>query len=400
MNSPTTEHAGIAKVHAICAKMNAIWRATPSTDVGIDGQIEFLEPGSYVSTGQIVGVQIKSGSSYFSRPSHDSFLYYPNHYNREYWRRVRLPLILVLHDPDRDTTLYTRLKPQLQAEGPVKVPADAHFTAEARHDLLACARDDAHIQSFEAVLRALSKVTLSDAVGYQVNGCDFLLAMSARSAGLLDFSLPRFKVLLAYTVPPDYGLHFSPRTWDYALRCLFLLQHFGVAQTLTPALVEEWLGNQRVPDVICPLTRFGDHLLEHILQDPQSYMSLSIVTRERDGNAIAAAHDLSARSDAMSFAWSYLRRQQDLNGYQQLILESLYRSLATNWLIRKLFPGTSTRLPFDELLLRAQEDGAISEADADSLMRACVDDAKDFFGADVVDLVAALRSPSPPNGSE
>jgi hypothetical protein len=394
MTSPTIEHIGIAKVHAICARMDAIWRATASTDVGIDGQIEFLESQSYVSTGQIIGVQIKSGASYFLHQARGAILYYPSHYNREYWRRVKLPLILVLHDPERDLTIYTRIKPQLRDEGPIRVPVGAHLTEQSRDDLLACSREDTNIQSAETVLRTLKQVTLSEARGCEVSGCDFLLAMAARSAGLLDFSIARFELLLAYTMPPEYGLYFGPRTWDFALHCLLLLQHFGIAQSLAPPAINEWLGAHRIPDIICPLSRFGDHLLDHILREPASYLSSTIISRERNSDAVAAAYDLSVRTDATSFAWAYRKRQIGLDGYQQLILESLYRSLATNWLIQRLFPGTSLRLPFDDLLLRTEKDGMISEPDAERLMHLCIEDAKEFFGADIVELVATLRSKS------
>lgn len=52
--------------------MNLVWRETPSTDVGVDGQIEFVnERGE--ATGQIVAVQVKSGPSYLREGANNSW---------------------------------------------------------------------------------------------------------------------------------------------------------------------------------------------------------------------------------------------------------------------------------------------------------------------------------------
>ncbi len=37
MNNIQKENIGIAEVHKVCAKMNAIWRPTTNNDLGIDG---------------------------------------------------------------------------------------------------------------------------------------------------------------------------------------------------------------------------------------------------------------------------------------------------------------------------------------------------------------------------
>jgi hypothetical protein len=119
------EHRGIAKVHSICAEMNAIWRATCASDLGIDGQIEFLEPGKAVSTGCLVAVQVKSGPSYFTTTRGNEVTFQPTQKHRRYWTRLALPVVLVLHDPDRNLTIYARVKPQLVNDGPI-VPARCH----------------------------------------------------------------------------------------------------------------------------------------------------------------------------------------------------------------------------------------------------------------------------------
>ena len=92
------EHRGLAKVHMICAELDSIWRPTIHNDLGVDGQIELLEETSVISTGKIIAVQVKSGSSYFQYENEQSVKFYPKKKHRKYWQRLIIPVILVLHD--------------------------------------------------------------------------------------------------------------------------------------------------------------------------------------------------------------------------------------------------------------------------------------------------------------
>lgn len=60
----STDRKGIAAVQARLADLELIWRETSTGDFGIDGHIEFLDENSE-PTGMMVGVQVKSGQSYF-----------------------------------------------------------------------------------------------------------------------------------------------------------------------------------------------------------------------------------------------------------------------------------------------------------------------------------------------
>ena len=52
------ERLGINIVAETLARMNLVWRETKSIDVGIDGQIEFVNE-EFEATGQIVAAQVK-----------------------------------------------------------------------------------------------------------------------------------------------------------------------------------------------------------------------------------------------------------------------------------------------------------------------------------------------------
>ncbi len=98
-----------------------IWRATPLQDVGIDGQIEYVDDDG-VATGRIVAVQVKSGQSYFRRVEDGCVLYSPDVRHREYWSAFPLPVILVLHDPEASRAIWTDARAALRRhEVPIQV---------------------------------------------------------------------------------------------------------------------------------------------------------------------------------------------------------------------------------------------------------------------------------------
>jgi hypothetical protein len=60
------ERNGVVAVQSYAARAGQIFRETTTGDVGIDGQLEYVRPDGAV-TGRTLGVQIKSGPSYFAR---------------------------------------------------------------------------------------------------------------------------------------------------------------------------------------------------------------------------------------------------------------------------------------------------------------------------------------------
>lgn len=96
------ERAGILAVATALHGLGFIWRETPNSDVGIDGQIEFVDDFGQ-ATGQIVAAQVKSGESYFRSGNEDSWHFHPGDKHRVYWERFPLPVVLFLHSPSQGT---------------------------------------------------------------------------------------------------------------------------------------------------------------------------------------------------------------------------------------------------------------------------------------------------------
>jgi hypothetical protein len=99
------ERIGINAVEKIVVgQMKWIWREQTVTDFGIDGHIETLGDDGRPS-GKLFAVQIKSGRSYF-RGSSETLPFYVDDDHIRYWDQHSLPTILVLYNPDDDTTCW------------------------------------------------------------------------------------------------------------------------------------------------------------------------------------------------------------------------------------------------------------------------------------------------------
>ena len=108
------ERDGVYTFAGAVTRKRIIWRETPNSDVGIDGQIEFRnEEGK--ATGNLAAVQIKSGVSYIGK-NHPYIRFRPSAKHANYWREFPVPVLLVIHDPASDALYWTDARQQLRAE--------------------------------------------------------------------------------------------------------------------------------------------------------------------------------------------------------------------------------------------------------------------------------------------
>lgn len=107
------ERAGVLAVAQQINALQLIWRETPNTDVGIDGQIEFVDDEGNC-TGHMVAAQVKSGPSFIQR-SGDEIRFYPKEKHVKYWSEFPLPVLLFLHDPASAQTYWIDARQWLRA---------------------------------------------------------------------------------------------------------------------------------------------------------------------------------------------------------------------------------------------------------------------------------------------
>lgn len=81
------------------ADLGLIFRELPTSDQGVDGQLE-LTNSEGRGNGRLIGVQIKAGSSWFKEEAQRAFVFRPSDEHRTYWIDHSLPIIVILCDPD------------------------------------------------------------------------------------------------------------------------------------------------------------------------------------------------------------------------------------------------------------------------------------------------------------
>jgi hypothetical protein len=104
---PLIDRRGVNAVEAIFLKeFHWVFREQTVSDFGIDAQAEMFDDDK--PTGKLVALQIKTGVSYF-RPHGTSYIYYGEKRHLDYWLDHSLPVFLILHDPERDLTLWQKI---------------------------------------------------------------------------------------------------------------------------------------------------------------------------------------------------------------------------------------------------------------------------------------------------
>ena len=96
----SVERMGVSTIEKIINKMGMIFREQPTDDYGIDAQIEIVEDN--YPTGKLIGVQIKSGESFFSETTDNGIVFRGERRHYDYWLNHSLPVIIVLYSPEKD----------------------------------------------------------------------------------------------------------------------------------------------------------------------------------------------------------------------------------------------------------------------------------------------------------
>lgn len=114
-SSDNTGQKGVNAVEAIFLGMGWIFRRQLESDFGIDAQAEIVEDRQ--PTGQLIALQIKSGSSFFVRKKGENHVFRGESRHLEYWENHSLPVVLILHNPESGLTLWQRVERHRVMEG-------------------------------------------------------------------------------------------------------------------------------------------------------------------------------------------------------------------------------------------------------------------------------------------
>ncbi len=98
-SSAQVERQGVALCASVVADMGHIWREKSVSDVGIDGEIEFVDPASRRALGRLLLVQSKARTGAFEHETDESFSFRCTEDDLSYWLSASAPVLLVCSHP-------------------------------------------------------------------------------------------------------------------------------------------------------------------------------------------------------------------------------------------------------------------------------------------------------------
>ncbi|WP_339625410.1 DUF4365 domain-containing protein [uncultured Winogradskyella sp.] len=102
------QHIGVNATEKIFLKeFGWITRRILESDMGVDMEVEICVNNN--PTGQLIGVQIKTGASYFKTDRFGDVIYRGSQTHLDYWLNHSLPIIIILHNPDDNSTIWQKI---------------------------------------------------------------------------------------------------------------------------------------------------------------------------------------------------------------------------------------------------------------------------------------------------
>jgi Domain of unknown function (DUF4365) len=289
--------AGVIAVEQACNELDLIWRSLFEEDVGVDGTIE-IALGEF-PTGKIIGAQVKSGMSYIRSENEGSFKFYPDKDDLAYWRKLSIPLFLLIHHPEDGNVYWVDVDRMFSEEtddggGSVSIDVsktnrlDHAFEAylQGRFDLTVYSNDQ-----YAALRDDLEAVVHRDGSGggiVEVTALDLFVEGLWGLCSKLQFHSSLLADLIRKKVRERDGEIRITYTFDRAALYSFFSAYFNILARHHIALIdaadisESLYAKLEYPTFIAPLTTNGRSFVKYLraaglprVHDNQ-YMTLSL----------------------------------------------------------------------------------------------------------------------------
>ena len=266
------ERLGIAAVQTYAAHRQQIWRETGTGDVGVNGNLEFVNPEGF-ATGRIVAVQVKSGPSYFANPSDRGWKFYPETKHRSYWESFPLPVLLVLHDPNSNTSYWADVRQVLRSPG----RAEKAFIEVFAHNVLqvteafelfetAGAQDQLFIENLDDVLTKLLS-TSSEEVSFPLSHFDLFNHGLTNICRCIYYGMDMVCNAVEYNLDAmnaPFGMEIGDNEHHFAFNFVKFLIAQDLAQIDFSDCLIDWVDREMQPHFVAPLTSRGRALVSLI----------------------------------------------------------------------------------------------------------------------------------------
>jgi hypothetical protein len=309
------EHAGILAVATEVNRMGLIWRETVMVDIGIDGQIEFVnEAGEAV--GHLAAAQVKSGPSYFH--DHGSeWRFHPEAKHRFYWERFPIPVLVFLHSPADGATYWVDARQALRSPGRsssgyIQVPKSNRLQDATREQLFSTVgASSLPFLPLEDILQKMV-VTTSGNASFPLSYFDLFANGLTNIARSIYYGMEVAEEILAGT-DVEVGVGVGP--WEHEF--LFGYVRFLVEQHLADVNVSDcltyWYDQEMQPTFVAPLTSRGRALVRLVGELQEEFQSKGLLQGE-SGPRVAQEDFVR-----MAFTPSHYARIPIIREFQHLV---------------------------------------------------------------------------------
>ncbi|MET0399107.1 MAG: DUF4365 domain-containing protein [Longimicrobiaceae bacterium] len=313
------ERAGILAVATEINRLGLIWRETIMVDVGIDGQIEFVNEAGE-ALGHLAAAQVKSGPSYFH--DHGSeWRFYPEAKHRFYWERFPIPVLVFLHSPADGTTYWVDARQALRSPGTsssayVPVPKSNRLQDATREQLFSTVgASSLPFLPLEDVLLKMVVTTPGNA-SFPLSYFDLFangLTNIARSVYYgMDLAVEVAEEILAGT-GVDVGIDIGPREHDFLFGYVLFLVEQHLADVNVSDCLTYWYDQEMQPTFVAPLTSRGRALVRLVGELQEQFQSKGLLQGE-SGPRVAQEDFVR-----MAFTPSHYARIPIIREFQQLV---------------------------------------------------------------------------------
>lgn len=238
------ERAGVSWIeHLVTAELCWLFRPQDIADFGIDAHLEIVDGDPAEPTGRLLGVQIKSGSSYFKAATDSGWWFPCSAEHVAYWLGHSLPVVVMLYDPATKRVYWQHVNDQTIVStgkgSKIRVPKSQELTADSTLDLSPLARSQSDVP-------AVSQWLADNADELQRKAFHELLLSARLQAMLPDCGIlrrewdefPRLTVQLADPVRSQlHRVMFDVEVVTSIFTAALLIAKFGRGRRVAPLMI-------------------------------------------------------------------------------------------------------------------------------------------------------------------
>lgn len=321
----TQERIGVAALQVYAARHGQVWRETPTADVGIDGQLEFVNSANQ-ATGKLAAVQVKAGPSYFLHRTDGGWKHYPAEKHRRYWEAFPLPVFLVLHNTESGKSYWTDARqalrtsfPDRTAESFIEVPEanELNSTPLARLFENSGVHDQPFIDDIHGVLNALINVR-SDEYSFPLSYFDLFVQGLTNICRSVYYGMDLVMSAVEFNLQAEgreVGVGIGAKEQDFVFGFVKFLQAQALAHVDYADCLIDWIDREMQPHFVAPLTARGRELVRAIQREEERLIGEGTLAME--GGLRVAQEGLFEMQPV-----SYFRRLPRIRSFQSPLISA------------------------------------------------------------------------------